>query len=181
MAIDDSSEISARFERMEQRLTKLESERSISHLMYRYAYACDELKDADRIASFFTADAMWEGQGNFAEVGTTTGRDAIRDMFVDNPTMLPFTAHFLTNPIIGVSLDGEKGWGQWHTLEAATLRDERAQVWIAARYDNDFRREGGEWKIAHIRYRDTFVTPYEDGWLKTGYVSLSTLVKRTRL
>ncbi len=54
-------------------------------------------------------------------------------------------------------------------------------MWIAARYDNDFERLGEEWKISHIRYRDTFVVPYEDGWLKTRYVSPLTLEKKSEL
>lgn len=160
------------------RIDRIEAERAIAHLMYGYIYACDELKDADRIASLFTDDVVWEGRGNFAEVGSTIGRDAIHEMFVENPTMLPFTAHFLANPIVEVGDDMVTGTGQWHTLEAATLRDNRAQVWMAAYYDNDFRRVGDEWKIAHIRYTDRFVCPYEDGWLKTRYVSLETFEKQ---
>jgi hypothetical protein len=102
-------------------------------------------------------------------------------MFVENPIMLPFTAHFLTNPHIGLSMDGTRGWGKWHCLEAATLKDEKAQVWIAAWYDNDFELVDGDWKIKHIRYEDTFVAPFEEGWLKTRYVSPQTLVKESQL
>src|SRR6476620_2213686 len=86
-------------------LDQLRDERSIAHLMHRYLKACDELKDPDLIASYFTEDAVWEGQGHFAEFGATRGRDAIRAMFVDNPTILPFTAHFVTNPVIVIGLD----------------------------------------------------------------------------
>jgi ketosteroid isomerase-like protein len=174
-------DLARRLAAVEERLDRADSQRAIAHLMYRYIYACDELKDADRIAELFTEDAVWEGQGNFAEFGSTVGRDAIREMFVENPTMLPFTAHFLTNPVIGLSMDGEKGWGQWHTLEAATLREGRAQVWMAAWYDNDFVRVDGDWRIRRIRYRDRFVAPYEEGWLRTRYVSPLTLVKQTEV
>jgi hypothetical protein len=176
MAPEDAT---ARLDAIEARLDKLMAERAIAHLMYRYIYACDELKDADAVAECFTEDAVWEGRGHFAEFGETLGRDAIREMFVDNPTMLPFTAHFLTNPIVGLSQDGRKGWGQWHTLEAATLRGGVAQVWMLAWYDNDFRLVGDDWKIAHLRFTDRVVCPYEDGWLKTRYVSPQTLVKHT--
>ena len=102
-------------------------------------------------------------------------------MFVENPIMLPFTAHYLTNPVIGLSMDRTHGWGKWHCLEAATLRDRRAQVWIAAWYDNDFECVDGDWKIKHIRFEDSFVTPFEEGWLKTQYVSPQTLVKQSSL
>ena len=159
----------------------LRDERAIAHLMYRYVRACDETKDAARIASYFTDDAVWEGQGNFAEFGATRGREAIQRMFVENPQILPMTAHFVTNAVITLSLDRQSGCGEWHCLEAATLRDEKAQVWIAARYNNDFQKVEGDWKFSHIRYRDSFVCTYEAGWLKERYVSPLTLRKTTAL
>jgi len=159
----------------------LHDERAIAHLMYRYLRACDETKDAEVIASYFTEDAVWEGQGNFAEFGATRGRAAIQQMFVKNPQILPMTAHFVTNPVITLSLHRQSAWGEWHFLEAATLRDEKAQVWIAARYDNDFAKVGRDWKLSHVRYRDSFVCTYEGGWLKERYVSPLTLHKSTAL
>ena len=100
-----------RIEQVQARLDRLESERRIAHVMYRYIHACDELKDADVISSLFTEDAIWEGKGRFSEFGQTIGQEAIHEMFVENPIMLPFTAHFLTNPVIGLSMDGTRGWG----------------------------------------------------------------------
>lgn len=181
MYYEDSELLEKRIATLQERLDRFEAERAIGHVMYRYIYACDELKDADRIASYFTEDAIWEGQGNFEEFGQTIGREAIREMFVENPKMLPFTAHFLANPVIGLSLDGTEGWGQWHVLEAATLRDDSAQVWMAAWYENDFVKVGDDWKMRHVRYRDSFVVPYEDGWIKTRYVSPITLTKQSKI
>ena len=181
MDYEDGELLGKRLRDLEGRLERLESQRAIAHVMYRYIYACDELKDADRISGLFTDDAIWEGQGHFSEFGKTVGREAIREMFVENPTMLPFTAHFLANPVIGLSQDGRRGWGQWHTLEAATLRDGRAQVWIAAWYDNDFELVDGDWLIKHIRYKDSFVAPYEDGWRNVRYVSPLSLTKLSQM
>ena len=181
MDYEDFELLGKKLEVIQHRLERLESERRIAHVMYRYIHACDELKDAEAIASLFTDDAIWEGKGRFSEFGQTSGREAIREMFVENPKMLPFTAHFLTNPVIVLSQEGSEGWGQWHTLEAATLRDQSAQVWILAWYDNDFELVGDDWKIKHVRYTDTCVVPYEDGWLKTRYVSPQTLVKESRI
>lgn len=167
--------------RLRARVERHDAATRIEQLMYRYIHACDVAKDADLIASMFTEDAKWEGQGNFAEFGVTEGRAAIREMFVDNPRMLPFTAHFLTNATVGVSQDLTNGWGTWHVLEAATLEDHRAQVWMVAWYDNDFVEVDGMWLIKHLRFRDTVVTTYEDGWLKTSYVSPRTFTKISRL
>jgi hypothetical protein len=32
-------------------------------------------------------------------------------------------------------------------------------------------RENGEWKIKHIRFSPTMVTPYEDGWVKNPFMA----------
>jgi hypothetical protein len=149
--------------------------------MYHYIDACDRVKDAGRISGLFAEDAIWEGRGNFAEFGQARGRAAIREMFLDNPRILPFTAHYLTNPVIGVAMDLRSGWGKWHSLEAATYRDRSAQVWIAAWYDNDFEKVGRKWLIKHLRFTDIFVVPYEEGWLRTRYVSPNTLTKQVQL
>lgn len=171
------SEIRGELQYLQARVRRHDEVARIEHLMYRYIHACDVLKQADQIAGMFTADAKWEGQGHFAEFGTTEGREEIRQMFIENPSMLPFTAHFLTNATVGVSQDLNSGWGTWKVLEAATLRDHRAQVWIIASYDNDFIQINGTWMIKHLRYRDTAVVPYEEGWLKTRYVSPLTFSK----
>ena len=109
----------AELQRLRELVDLLEAERAIAHVMYRYIEACDVLKNASYIASLFTEDAIWEGKGNLAEFGQTIGRTAIREMFVENPRMLPFTAHFLCNPTIVVAPDVSRGWGKWHVLEAA--------------------------------------------------------------
>lgn len=184
MASDEASEITAlrsELTRLKRRLDRTESIQRIEQLMYRYIHACDVVKNADLISSMFTEDARWEGQGHFAEFGTTRGRAAIREMFVDNPRMLPFTAHFLTNASVGVSPGLDKGWGTWHVLEAATLAESRAQVWMLAWYDNDFVNVDGVWMIEHLRFRDTVVAPYEEGWLRSTYVSPRTLERITRI
>jgi ketosteroid isomerase-like protein len=169
------SDLDARLAAIEARLDRVDDERAVAQRMYDYIHACDEIKDARAVANCFTEDAIWEGQGNFDEFGQTIGREAIHAMFVDNPRMLPFTAHFLTNPVVKVAADGLTAWGRWHTLEAATLSDRTTQVWMLAWYENDFRRVGDDWLLSHIRFRDRVVCSYEDGWVGTRYISPQTL------
>lgn len=162
------------------RVALLESEREISRILFTYVWLADVPKDAERIAACFTEDAVWEGVGDFDEY-LSTGRGEIRDLFREVPKQLPFTAHWVTNEVITMADDGEHAHGQWHILEAANLRDDCAQVWMVARYENDFERVDGEWLISHLRLVHTFVAPYEEGWLKTKHVSPVTLMKVSRL
>jgi ketosteroid isomerase-like protein len=166
---------------LRRRVERLEAVRDVSHLLYRYVYVADKVKDADVIAEFFAEDAVWEGVGQVSEF-RSVGRREIRDMFHDVfTTYLPFTAHWVTNQVITLSRDGTKAYGQWHILEAANLKDNCAQVWLVAWYDNEFVRVGEEWKISHVRLVETFICPYDEGWLKVKYVSPITLEKISRL
>ena len=167
-------ELRERLEEVERRLGRVEAERAIERLMHRYVHAIDVIKDAEVTVGFFAPGAVWEGRGNLTEF-RADGLDEIREMFHRNPSMLPFTAHFLTNPVIDVSPDGAQARGCWHALEAATLFDGETAVWLIAHYDNDFVRRQGEWKIACLRFEDRVICPYEEGWARTRYVSPVTL------
>jgi hypothetical protein len=162
----------AAVERRVAELEPLADERDIETLMHRYIEACDHVRHAPYTASMFTPDAVWEGANRYEEFGVTTGRDAIEAMFVDTPELLPFTAHWLTNPVITVATDRQHATGTWEVIQAATFGRSNTPVWVAARYDNEFRRgPDGGWLIHRIRYTDVFVTPYADGWNTTPYVS----------
>lgn len=161
----------AAVERRVAELEPLADERDIETLMHRYIEACDHVRQAPYTASMFTVDATWEGANRYVEFGVTVGRDAIEAMFVDTPELLPFTAHWLTNPVITVATDRQSATGTWEVIQAATFGRSDTPVWVAARYDNEFRRGPDGWLIHHIRYADVFVTPYGDGWGTTQYVS----------
>ena len=163
-----------RLDGMERRLERIEAERAIERLMHDYVHAIDVIKDADLTAGFFSPDAVWEGRGSLTEF-KAEGLDEIREMFRGNPSMLPFTAHFLTNPVVDVSVDGAEARGRWHALEAATLYDGETAVWLIAHYENDFVRQDGEWRISRLRFEDRVVCPYDEGWARVRYVSPLTL------
>jgi hypothetical protein len=159
---------------LEHRVAELEplaDERAVAQLMHRYIEACDHVRRASYTASMFTTDAVWEGTNRYAEFGVTTGRDAIEAMFVDTPELLPFTAHWLTNAVIEVATDRMTAVGRWEVIQAATFGRSDTPVWVAARYDNEFRSESGGWLIHHVRYADVFVTPFSEGWHTTPYIS----------
>jgi SnoaL-like domain len=149
-----------------QRLDVLESEGTIRRLMSEYIQARDfGVERGTHSAKLFTDDGIWEGVGQLAEVlGSQQGRDAIERRF---SAPLPFSIHFLTNESIIV--DGDTAVGTWRYLQS-TVYQEQA-VWIAGRYHNDFVRIEGQWKFQHVRIDAMFVTPYQDGWVKTLFLN----------
>lgn len=163
------------------RIERLEAIHEIGLVMARYADLVDHGGDPDDIAALFTPDAVWQARGNLAEFGTTTGRQAIRDMFAGLPASLPFTAHYLTNPAIDADPAAGSGRGRWHTLEfASTTAGDGEQVTMVAMYDNDFQRVDGRWLLSFVRFEDAAVFRYTDGWLHTRYLSPVTLERIPR-
>src|SRR6266568_3158555 len=80
---------------------------------------------------------------------------------------LPFSVHFLTNE--SITIDGDTAVGTWRYLQSTVYKGQA--VWIAGRYHNDFVRVEGQWKFQHVRIDAMFVTPYEDGWVKTPFLA----------
>jgi hypothetical protein len=150
------------------RLDVLESEGAIRRLMAEYLDARDlGTGSGTYIASLFSVDGIWEGVDRLAEVlGSHQGREAIERRF---SASLPFSVHFLTNE--SISIDGDTAVGTWRYLQSAVLKGQA--VWIAGRYRNDFVRIEGQWKFRHVRMEAMFVTPYEDGWVKTPFLGVS--------
>jgi hypothetical protein len=149
-----------------QRLDVLESEAAIRRLMVAYLDARDfGMGSGAYIASLFTDDGIWEGVGRLAEVlGFHQGRDAIERRF---SATLPFSVHFLSNE--SIIINGDTAVGTWRYLQSTVYKGQA--VWIAGRYHNDFVRIEGQWKFQHVRIDALFVTPYEDGWVKTRFLN----------
>ena len=39
-------------------------------------------------------------------------------------------------------------------------------MWLAARYEDEYVKVNGEWKCQHLKVFSSFMTPYEQGWVK---------------
>ena len=151
-------------EDLERRLRVLEDIETIKKLKARYCAYCDNNYDADGIASLFTEDAVWDG-GKF---GRYEGREAIRTFFRGAPRIFPFALHQVMNPIIEV--EGEQAKGQWYLFQPATLSEGNQAVWLAARYEEEYVKVGSEWKFKRLKVFPSFLTPYDQGWVKKRFV-----------
>jgi len=147
-------------EDLERRLRVLEDIETIKKLKARYCAYCDNNYDADGIAALFTEDAVWDG-GKF---GRYEGREAIRTFFRGAPRIFPFAIHQVMNPIIEV--EGEQAKGQWYLFQPATLAEGNQAVWLAARYEEEYVKVESEWKFKRLKVFPSFLTPYDQGWVK---------------
>ncbi len=80
----------------------------------------------------------------------------------------------ISTPIIVVDKEGEHAWGQWHlfgphsnyVFDAQTGGKKHEQFWIAGKYDNEYVKEHGVWKIKKLRPIGWIRAPYDKGWLR---------------
>ena len=130
---------------LEKRITRLEDIEAIKQLKATYCDICDDTHNPDRIASVFASDGIWEG-GDF---GQAQGHEAIQELFLGFRNMFSFSQHNITNPII--EINGDRATGIWYLMGPWTLTENDKEIWMAARYDDDYVKVDGEWKYQHLR------------------------------
>ncbi len=130
---------------LEQRITRLEDIEAIKQLKALYCEICDDMHNPDRIASVFAEDAIWES----ADFGKAQGHDAIRELFRGFQKMFSFSQHNIMNPRIEVN--GDRATGIWYIMGPWTHSENNREIWMTARYDDDYVKIDGEWKYQHLR------------------------------
>jgi len=151
-------------EEIEARITVLEDIEEIKNLMSTYEYLIDNHQSDDLVALFAdNAKAEWNILGSYE------GKEAIANVLknIVSGTLI-WSAHMLLNPL--VTVEGDKAKGTFYLFGPSTIpgpEGERA-IWVQGRYDNEFVKEGGKWKFSLLRFVFKFMTPYEEGWVKSG-------------
>jgi hypothetical protein len=140
------------------RITVLEDIEAIKQLKAEYCDICDDDHNQDRIVTIFAEDGIWEGAG----MGTAKGHGEIRKLFKSFADRISFSQHNVFNPRITVN--GSEAHGIWYFLGPFTFRKGNRQLWLAARYEDDYVKVAGRWKFKHLRAIGRMTAPYETGW-----------------
>jgi|KBSSwiStaDraftv2_1062776.scaffolds.fasta_scaffold964848_2 hypothetical protein len=151
---------------LQSRIQRLEDLEALRDLKYRYATFCDDGYDADRLAPLFTTDAIWDG----GVLGRFVGREAIRAFFQQCSKVVPFAIHQVTNPILEVY--GDRATGRWYLWEPLVFTAGNRGMWMAARYDDRYRREGDAWLFETVKVDLRMLSPYEEGFAKVRIAEL---------
>lgn len=145
---------------LETRLRAMEDLEAIKQLTFKYAYSVDS-KQWDDVVDCFANDASL----NFSAIGKGTGREYIARFFKEViPSRNLFTCHIVINPVIEVH--GNTAKGRWYFLVPATDRPTNTAVWVGGRYDNEYIKKNGVWKLSLMAAAFFFRTPFDQGWVK---------------
>jgi hypothetical protein len=74
----------------------------------------------------------------------------------------------LLQPVTHIGVTGLTATARWHQF-AQFAKAGEFHEWATGVFENEYRKEGGTWKIRRLHLYPTMVTPYEQGW---GKVSL---------
>ena len=132
---------------------------AIKTLQAKFCFANDD-DDWRATAEMFVEDGIAE----FNRFGHYVGKAEIGKFFRDLPAGMPFRFHTLHLPVINVK--GDTATGRFYFQTSVTNSDNRA-ISIAGEYLGDFVKVKGEWKFKRCESKFHYITPYEDGWVKT--------------
>ena len=157
-------------DKLEARIRRLEDIESIKQLKARYCAACDDGYDPDRLAALFTEDATWDGGRTF---GRVEGRAQIHRHFAGAGDRITIARHQVMNPIVELDpVDPDLATGHWLLFQPCTNAgpDGEQAVWLAATYDDTYRRVDGTWLIATTTIDVAFFTPFDAGWTEQRFL-----------
>ncbi len=159
--MSQESELKAAIDALHTRLTRIEDLEAIKQLKALYCEICDDGHDPERIVTVFAADAIWEGRG----IGKAQGHGEIQALFAGFRDSISYSQHMVMNPRI--TIDGDRAQGTWYFWGAFTFVSGNQAKWQAARYQEDYVKQHGEWKIQHLRVKGPGMSAdYESGWAK---------------
>jgi hypothetical protein len=76
--------------------------------------------------------------------------------------------HMTVNPVVEINKAGNRAKGVWHSHGFCSFvgGGSYKQFLCLGKYDMEYVKENGEWKIFKFAYRLTFMCPYEKGWVE---------------
>ena len=112
--------------------------------------------------------------------GVLRGRDAPSRYFLRSDTKQPITTdiaprppgslvlHTAVNPAIEINAAGTRAKALWLSPGITNLRADNQPVaaWNYGKYEMEYLKQNGEWKILAFRWHQIFLSPYDQGWVK---------------
>jgi ketosteroid isomerase-like protein len=130
-----------------ERIERLEHIEALKQLKYRYCAAVDANYDADAIAAMFTKDGVWDGE----DLGYLSGRDAIRNSFMEPNASVQWMRHTVVNPIIEVS--GDRARCQWYMWLPKIMVDGTSKAFQGGTHVDLCCLVDGQWLFEHMQVR----------------------------
>jgi hypothetical protein len=151
--------------RIEQEIELIEAENEIENLQRIYGFYVEKGFWSEA-ADLFTDDGILEIAGS----GVFQGRDHVRGFLQSIDAEFPQPGRLYDQmqlmPVVHVAPDGQTAKARWQLFAQEAKYGEFAE-WGVGWYENDYVREDGVWKIAHLRQYNRMYSPDQEGWAET--------------
>jgi hypothetical protein len=162
-----------KLEELEQRLKRLEE--SVGALQ-----DIEEIKKLQRIYGYYLEHWQWENMIDLfsdqtesievGDLGVFLGKEGVRKCF-RRKTVPPEFLHVMmqVSGVVDVDPGGKTAKGRWYGfgLEALPLEGVVRPMLSSGIYENEYVKEAGKWKFKKLHWFRIFLTPFEEGWVKT--------------
>jgi len=155
-------------ESLEARIKKLEDVQKITNLQAKYSYHVDS-SEIDELIGLFADTFEWAV--GFEEMTSFTSKPKLSRFLKKADEHTPMMVHQPITPLIEVQ--GDEAKGTWYLVGMVTSETSQGPKarWVQGRYDNEYVRVDGCWKLSRLYFKYNFLTPFEDGWVKTPYAA----------
>ena len=116
---------------------------ALTQLKHEYCHLIDG-GDYEEWVALFTDDGAFGFAGEDPFEGTAGLTEFAEEVFDEN---YGYSAHFVANPVI--EIDGDEATGNWYFCLLFETADGDLG-WSQARYEDEFRRVDGEWRIVSV-------------------------------
>lgn len=140
-----------------ERIRRLEDREAIRELVARYCLAIDG-RDVARIADCFTADGGFRSRDG---VLNARGRAAVVQQFHGRFAALGPTFHYTHDHVLRFD-DGDADRASGIVTSHAELVRNGEPMWVALRYDDEYRRDDGHWRFQDRLLSFMYYLPVRD-------------------
>ena len=148
----------------EKRIGLVEDRNQIMNLQRAYGYYLDKALFSE-IVDLFTDDVSLE----YSHRGVYLGKERARGLMALMPGAGglkhgQLQNHIQIGGIVNVAEDGQTAKGRWRALIMMGDTTKKTADWQEGIYENEYRKEGGVWKISKIRVAMNVAAKYDKGW-----------------
>jgi hypothetical protein len=144
--------------------TRLADQDQIENLQRIYGFYLDKGLWSEA-ATLLTSDAQLEIQGKGIYKGSARILDYLRGVGPEGTVAGRLYDHMQLQPLTHVDSKSGTAKARWHVFAQLAKAGEFAE-WGTSTFENEYRKEGGVWKISRLHEYPSMVTPYESGWGK---------------
>jgi hypothetical protein len=166
-ARDDMSlpALAAEADQLEREIQLIEDENAIENLQRIYGFYIEEGFWSEA-ADLFADDGIFEIAGDGIFRGQDRVRAYLQSLDEEGPKEGRLYDQMQLMPIVHVAPDGQSARARWRLFAQEAKYGEFSE-WGVGWYENDYVKEEGVWKIAHLRNYIRMYTPDQEGWAKT--------------